>query len=842
VGKSRRDTNWKNTQVLWPEVVRRLSQTHRTAEKLAEYLAATKSRQDEIKDIGGFVGGYMAGGRRKKGSILHRQLITLDADFATPDLWNDFLLLIGCEACCYSTHKHRPDNPRLRFVIPLDRPVAPDEYEAIARRIAGYLGIDLFDLTTFQAERLMYWPSTAKDAEFVFEHCAGEVLSADAVLDSYTGPGGWRDTTAWVYSSKVQGHVTALAVKQGDPLEKPGVVGAFCRSWHIEDVMDSLLAEAYEATGQEGRYTYKGGSTFGGVVIYDGKFAYSHHSTDPAGGKLCNAFDLVRLHKFGLLDEDAEDGTPIVKRPSYLAMLDYARKDPETSRLIVQERVTDAAADFAGYLGSDAGEEAEDGQDGADIDPRAALRTDPAKLVKLPTFDADWMAKLDVNKKGLINNSIDNVLLILMNDPYFRGRIAFDDFEKCEIALTDLPWRTERTTPQSRRLIDTDDANMRHYLEKTYGITTSTKITDALQILSSRLAFHPVRSYLSGITWDGVDRLDTLLIDYQGAADTPFNRMVTRKFFTAAVARIFQPGCKFDHVLVLVGKQGKAKSALFDKMGGPWYSDSFHSIEGKEAFEQLQGAWVVELAELSALGRAEEEKIKHFITKREDRYRVAYGKRVERFPRQCVFGATHNKPVFLRDNTGGRRYWPVPVYVTDPKHSVYEGLTPDVVGQLWAEAVVRFKAGERIYLTPAEAEMAEAVQRAHTEEHPWMGIVANYLDTPIPESWAKMGIYERRAWLQGENEEDKALMKTRLRTRVCLLELWNEALAKRDTIDARSAEILRGIMQRMDGWQEAEKSIKIPGYGAQRRAYEFVGDPISRGVEDQGSYVDFTYN
>ena len=216
LGKSRREMNWKNKEWLWSDLVKRVSVTHRTAETHAEYMAAKRDRQDELKDVGGFVGGYLTGGRRKSGSVAHRQLITLDLDFAEPEFWDDFQLTFANAALMYSTHKHEADKPRLRLIMPLDRPVFADEYQAIARKIAGLLDIELFDPTTFQAERLMYWPSTSKDGEYLFEYQDGTWLNADSILSMYTD---WTDSSEWPVSIKVDKVLQRNMAKQGDPLE-----------------------------------------------------------------------------------------------------------------------------------------------------------------------------------------------------------------------------------------------------------------------------------------------------------------------------------------------------------------------------------------------------------------------------------------------------------------------------------------------------------------------------------------------------------------------------------------------------------------------------------------------
>lgn len=344
VGKSRKETKWKNKQMLWSEFLTEISQTTRTRESYAEYLTMPKTNQDEIKDVGGFVGGWLKDGRRRNDSLVSRHLITLDADFIEGDFWASVEMMLGCACAVYSTHKHRPEKPRLRLVIPLTRPVTPEEYEAAARKIAADLGIDFFDDTTYQAHRLMYWPSTSSDGEYVFKYLDEPWLNPDDVLARYPD---WKDPSFWPESSRTKIERQKSADKQGDPLEKPGVIGVFCRAYSIPEAIETFLADVYEPT-DEGRYTYLKGSTTGGLVLYEhDKFAYSHHSTDPISGRLVNAFDLIRLHKFGELDEGKEH-LEVDKLPSYKAMCDFAEKDPKVRKTKDAERQQAIEDDFAG--------------------------------------------------------------------------------------------------------------------------------------------------------------------------------------------------------------------------------------------------------------------------------------------------------------------------------------------------------------------------------------------------------------------------------------------------------------------------------------------------------------
>jgi len=787
VGKSRKETAWKNRSVLWSALLDKLSQTHRTAETYTEYMAAKKDRQDEIKDVGGFVGGYLSGGRRKGTSVQTRQLVTLDIDHGPREIWNDFTLLYGNAGAIYSTHKHSSENPRYRLLLPVDRPVMTDEYTAIARRIAGVLGIDYFDDSTYEASRLMYWPSTAKDGEYVFQYQDGPALSADECLLSYRN---WQDVSEWPVSSRQQDRIRIGALKQGDPLEKPGIIGAFCRTYTIADVIAEYLGDVYTPCDMEDRYTYIPGSCSAGMIVYDDKFAFSHHSTDPASGKLCNAFDLVRVHLYGLQDENCKDDTPINRRPSFLAMEELARKDEAVRLLMGRERIEEAQGYFA-------------------TDYQENLNTEESA-------GDEWLVKLDTDKKGNILSTIDNIVLILENDPKLKRAFAIDEFEQREIVLKPLPWRS---VDAGRYVTDADEAQLSHYLEKFYGLPLSVaKQERALASVFQQYKTHPVRKYLENLYWDGSSRINTVFIDYLGAADTPYTRAVTRKILTAAVARVFCPGIKFDYALVLVGKQGVGKSTIIQRLGGKWYSDTFTTVEGKEAFEQLHGVWLMEMGELAGLRKAEVGTIKHFISKTIDRYRVAYGKKITNFPRQCVFFGTTNNGEFLRnDANGNRKFWPVPVYQQSPTKDIFDDLIPDEVGQIWAEAVQLYRRGESLHLSADLEAEANQVQTNHTEQDERAGIIAVYLDELLPEAWDTLDIDGRRSFLTGGEFKEEGTLR---RSTVCIAEIWCELFGNRlKDLNTFNTKDIHSIMRNMEGWAPLTKTRRFGIYGVQRGYY-----------------------
>lgn len=770
VGNSRKTKVWKNQPVAWSALLDRMATPTRTSETLAEYRAMSRDQQSRVKDCGGFVGGYCNNGSRS--DIAHRSVLCLDADYADGELWGDWELLYGAAAAVYSTHKHTPEKPRLRLVVPLARNVTPDEYQAIGRRVAATLGIDKFDDTTYQPQRVMYWPSCSQDGEYVFRHLDGAFLDPDKVLATYHN---WRDVSSWPMSSRVAEVVKRTAAKQKDPLEKTGIVGSFCRAYTITEAI-SQYVPAYVPCDEPNRYTYTEGSTAAGVVIYEDKYSYSHHATDPASGQLCNAWDLVRLHHFRDLDADIDPDTPAGSRPSYKAMVKLATEDARVKAQVVADRTTEALEDFA----------------------------------DLPA-ETDWRSLLQVTEKGTIASTIDNVAIILTHDPKLAGRLAMNMMTHNIVTLSSLPWREAKDlSPWA----DGDDSALRHYLERKYGLSSKDKIFDAVNVVANAAAFHPVQEYLDSCTWDGVPRVETLLVDCLGAEDSAYTRAVTRKTLAAAVARIYQPGIKFDQMLTIQGEQGIGKSRLLAKLGGPWFSDTFTTMQGKEAYEQVQGVWLMEIGELDTMKKAETSTVKLFITKQADRFRPAYGRRTQEFPRQCVFFGTTNETQFLRDTTGNRRFWVVETPNAIPRKLLppLAALDDETVRLIWGEAVEIYKAGEQLYLSEELERVAAEIQEAFEEENPKVGIVADYLNRLLPEDWDDKDLYSRRQWLETDSEG------TVPRRYVCAMEVWAEALGGNpDRLDRYAIKEVRGILAKLPGWHSRGRIQRtIRPYGRQR--------------------------
>jgi predicted P-loop ATPase len=792
IGATRKATVWKPETLLWSELCARLGNFHRGTETLKEYLALPKSQQDELKDVGGFVAGTLKGARRKACDVTGRDVITLDLDTIPPggtDALLQRLSSLNVGYCVYSTRKHAPEAPRLRILLPLSRTVTADEYEPIARKAAEFLNLDFCDKTTFEASRLMYWPSCCADSQVVYLCEDKPFADADGLLALYAD---WRDVTSWA-------GLTAQNIPRGkhqkDPTEKAGAVGAFCRVYDVPAVIAAYLPDKYLDAG-EGRYTFAGGSTTGGAVLYDnGKFLFSHHATDPASGKLCNAFDLVRIHLFGDKDDTAKPDTPANKLPSFTAMCELAVQDENVARLMNQERYAKAISAF--------GENAPTFDRESGHWEAGAAAGDPA-----------WMKLLMLHPEtGKPLKTIDNVLIILEHDPLLKGRFAFDEFSNRIILTGALPWDQE-TKP--RDWSDTHDAGLRHYLEKVYGITGKERIMDGFALCCNQHKYNAVVDFLNGLpAWDGVLRLNTLFIDYLGAADTAYTRTVARKSLCAAVARAMTPGVKYDTMPILAGPQGIGKSTLLRLLGGSWFNDSLSTFEGKEACEMIQGSWIVELQELNGLNKSEENAVKQFLSKTDDIYREPYGRRTGRYPRRCVFFGTTNEFEFLRDKTGGRRFWPIDCAQQEPTKSVFRDL-PEEVLQIWAEALMAWRLGETLYLDDTETEaLAWAAQEEHSVHSAKEGIIREFLEKEIPDNWDKLDLATRKRFWDGTFTPVECGM--RKRDRVCAVEIWCEALGgEMKFFKQADAREINGILSRIDGWKRVSSMRAGAPYGMQR--------------------------
>lgn len=323
-GKSRLSTRIERKTIKWDTLANRLLQYGQIDCTYDEYMALPPDKQADLKDQGWFIGGQFNGPKRLLQDMARRCCITLDIDHADPyDLEEISDCYVDHAFVLHSTAKHCGDTPRLRLVLPLSKDVHPDKYEPLARLVASWLGMDMFDDTTFQPARIMYWPTVTIDGEIYKHRNNGEFIDPDEILEAYDD---WTDFGEWPHSSRIQRLRKPVKAAE-DPLTKPGIVGAFCRQFDIHSAI-SEFELPYEPTDFENRYAPEGSTGAAGAIVYDDVFLYSHHESDVAAQQNLNAFDLVRLHRFPELVAKEGEDSPMGERPSYRAMSQLAVSYP----------------------------------------------------------------------------------------------------------------------------------------------------------------------------------------------------------------------------------------------------------------------------------------------------------------------------------------------------------------------------------------------------------------------------------------------------------------------------------------------------------------------------------
>ncbi|MBQ2726097.1 MAG: hypothetical protein IJF78_10355 [Clostridia bacterium] len=768
-GNNRQAKKWVNKTICFDDLKERLKVTIRTTESAEEYAKMNKAQRDAAKDHGGFVAGVLEGGRRKVDTVGSRSMLSLDGDRITAEFLEHYEQLCPYTSVLYTTHSSTDENPRVRLVLPMTRDVTPEEFVAVSRYLADMFGIDYFDECSYQPNQLMYWPSTPANGSFVYKETNGGWLDPDRILSQHPE---WTDPTRLPTSSRESKANTVAQQKVQDPLTKDGVVGLFNRTYYpVTNALETFLSDVYEPTVNENRWHFIASSSMAGVEIKEDKFVYSHHAKDPAYLKLCNAFDIVRIHKFSDLDD----------KVSFTAMCDFAMQQDEVKLLAANERLADANADFS-----------------ADEDD-------------------DWKTRLRYQpRSSVLENSVYNLNLILNNDPDFAN-FAFNEMAN-RIQITDpLPWDRPEGNAFWR---DADTAQLKALIDVRYVSFSSRNHDVAFTKVADDRHFHPVRDYLNSLPeWDGVERVEDLFIRYLQADDTEYIRAVTRKTFAAAVARVYVPGIKFDCVPVLDGEQGIGKSTIVkDLVGSEYYSEtlSLTDMDDKSGAEKLQGFWIVEIGELAGMKKADIEKVKAFLSTSDDKYRPSYGKVVESHPRQCIIIATVNgERGYLRDITGNRRFWIIKVHQKKQKKAW--NFTDEFRQQFWAEAKAIWQSGEKLYLEGEMLQEAEKQQREAMETDERVGMIEEYLNTRLPANWAEMDLYDRKNYLNGTEfgmPENRGSIE---RTEVSNAEIWCECFGKNlQELKPADSYGIATMMAQIPGWERTTVIKRQPLYGRQR--------------------------
>jgi len=359
----------------------------------------------------------------------------------------------------------------------------------------------------------------------------------------------------------------------------------------------------------------------------------------------------------------------------------------------------------------------------------------PAEHGRVRVQTDHWHQKLVQRevKGGIATEPIGaNVTTILRHHPEWSGVVAYDEFRETIVTLRPPPWHAEDAPAVCKPgpWTDGDDARLTAWLARSQWQLNmpASAIDQGLATAAEQCAVHPVRDYLDGLVWDGVERIDVFLHSYMHTSNTLWEQKIGAMWLRSCVARIYQPGCQVDHALVLEGEQGLRKSTAFEALVPErfWYADSGIDVTNKDSYDALRGVWIYCIGELASLAKGDVERWKNFLTSKHDHYRPSYGKRARDFLRQTVFCADTNKDRYLTDATGNRRFWPVKVLSRIDVDAIRRDRD-----QLWAEAVHTYKAKQPWHLdTDGGDLLAREQQAARMTEEPWETIVADWLASP----------------------------------------------------------------------------------------------------------------
>lgn len=694
---------------------------------------------------------------RRKEAVVTRSALTLDIDSPVDGFADTLELVLNSAALLHTTYSSTTPAPRYRLIIPLDREVLPDEYIAAASSVMAMLGEDNFDPGSAQPERYMFRPAAQSPELFQWQVLDGPPASVSDLLAD------WQpDLSTVPMPSNPRG--------KRDPYDIDGVVGAFNRAYEDWQVLIEEYDLPYAPAGSD-RWHLVGAKSMAGMGVMGRGLVYSHHAHDPAYGQACSAFDLVRLHRFGELDAACKASTPVNRRPSHDAMLDLAAVDARVTAELV-------GADFAIEMGDEAASN-------------------------------DWRMGLSYNRSGTkLNDTVQNWDLIRENDPVC-ALFTQNEMTLSVETLGDLPWR--KVHPAGPALRMSDRASFQMYLEREYRLRPTRSVSDWIIDQCSMSKFtNPVRDWLGSLEWDGIPRLETCL---PGVADSPYTRMVARKSLVAAVARMMEPGVKWDHTLILHGKEGLGKTHWIEKMAKGWTAP-LGPVGHKDTLINLQRCWIATSDEGASMRKADAESLKEFLTRRVDVFRLPYEREATAHPRHCVIWGATNDDVFLRNQEGNRRF----LIVRTEKAVDFARLTDEYVDQVWAEAMHLYRQGEvLLWLDGEESLMAGIARESFVEEggSALEGLISSYVDTAVPADWNERSPESRQMWLRdradglekpGDFEQNE----------VCTIQIYVEALGRPHGTHTRLDLLDISKALRAIGWELQPSRHRAGPYGPQQ--------------------------
>ena len=388
-------------------------------------------------------------------------------------------------------------------------------------------------------------------------------------------------------------------------------------------------------------------------------------------------------------------------------------------------------------------------------------------------------------KRSKLQQTVRNFEIIMDNDSRFAGKIKFDEFSRQEYLTGEIPWENEAC---DRAWGSHDDAALYSIIQTDYGVKNRNDYFDAIKNVSMRNRFHPVRDVLDSLEYDGEEHIRGLLPDYLGVEDTEYSYQVMRLWMLGAVARVYEPGCKFDYTMIFTGPQGLGKSTFLKMMAlnDSWFNDSLDSLDSDKAAQSLMGSWIVELAELKSLARTAGgvESVKRFLTAVQDKYRVPYERRADIFLRQCVFAGTTNKSDFLQDETGNRRFLIIQTGVNKPTKILFVPEAIEDMKAAWAQAVHIWKEEKPELLLPDSCrDEARRLQDESMADDGKLGIIKQFLEN---------------------------------KNRTCVLEIWKEALERTDIPQKWQSSEIMDMVASIPGWERMKNSTTFGKYGTQK--------------------------